>query len=351
MLEDSQNNLWVGTCVGLNKYNNKTGEFTQYFHDPKDPNSLVHNEVLHLYEDSSGILWISTLAGLSKLDLSPPKFTVYQATSAPDSLNSNDVEAILEDTHGTLWFAAEETLNKWDPQTKTFTHYQPDPNMQEPLGYIDDIFEDTHGTVWLGTQNGLYEFDPETGIFSRYHENPAYPLGEEIRQIAKDEAGYLWLNVQGVRLKRVDPETGIVLSYYYHDPDDPNSISDDYINHFYLTPDGILWIGSEGGLNRLDINAETLNRFSFDPEGKEGRDPSNDIQHIYLSPTGTLWVATISGLNAFDPETGDYTNYTTEDGLPSNLVQWTSEDTLGNLWIGTANGLVKFNPQTNTFRN
>jgi hypothetical protein len=64
-----------------------------------------------------------------------------------------------------------------------------------------------------------------------------------------------------------------------------------------------------------------------------------------------LWVATISGLNAFDPETGDYTTYTTEDGLPSNLVQWTSEDTQGNLWIGTANGLVKFNPQTNVFRN
>jgi PAS domain S-box-containing protein len=351
MLEDSNNTLWVGTGVGLNKYNRETGEFSRYFHDSNDPHSLVHNEVLHLYEDTSGMLWISTLAGMSKLDLSPPKFTSYRATSTPDSLNSNDVEAILEDAQGTIWFAAEETLNKWNPQTQTFSHYQPGPNATEPLGYIDEIFEDSEGMFWLGTQNGLYQFDPETGAFNRYPENPAYPLGEEIRQITKDQAGYLWLNVQGVGLKKVDPETGVVVSHYYHDPNNPDSISDDYINHFYLTPDDVLWIGSEGGLNRLDLNTERLTRFSFAAEGKEGRDPANDVQHIYPSPDGTLWVSTVLGLNALNPETGDFTTYTTEDGLPSNLVQWTLEDKQGNLWIGTANGLVKFNPQTNLFRN
>jgi len=350
MLEDSNNTLWVGTGVGLNKYNYETGEFSRYFNDPNNPHSLVHNEVLHLYEDTSGILWISTLSGISKLDLSPPKFTTYRATSSPDSLNSGDVEAILEDSHGTLWFAAEGILNKWNPQTQTFTHYQQDPNAPEPLGYIDDIFEDSDGMFWLGNQNGLHQFDPKTGAFSRYPENPDYPLGEEIRQIAKDRAGYLWLDVQGAGLKRVDPETGVVVSHYYYDPDNPNSISDDYINHFYLTPNNVLWIGSEGGLDKLDLNTDTLTRFSFNPAGKFGRDPSNDIQHIYASPSGTLWVSTISGLHAFDPETGDFTTYTTEDGLPGNLVQWTSEDTQGNLWVGTANGLVKFNPQTNAFR-
>ncbi|MCB9102845.1 MAG: PAS domain S-box protein [Anaerolineales bacterium] len=350
MLEDSQNNLWVGTGVGLNKYHRETGEFSRYFHDPNDPHSLVHNEVLHLYEDASGILWISTLAGLSKLDLTPPKFTTYRATSAPGSLSSNDVEAIMEDSGRTLWFAAEETLNKWNPHTNTFTHYQPDLNVSGPLGYIDDIFEDSQGTFWLGTQNGLYTFKPKTGIFRRYAERPGFPLGEEIRQIDQDQSGYLWLNVQGVGLKRVDPVTGIVDNHYAHDPNDPNSLSDDYINHFYLTPADILWIGTEGGLNQLDLRTDTVTRFSFAPGGKEGRDPSNDIRHIYQSSTGNLWVSTISGLNDFNPDTGDFTTYTTEDGLPSNLVEWTSEDEPGNVWIGTANGLVKFNPQTHVFK-
>lgn len=154
----------------------------------------------------------------------------------------------------------------------------------------------------------------------------------------------------GAGLKRVEPESGIVVSHYFYKPDDPQSLSDDYINHFYLTPDNVLWIGTEGGLNKLDINTETITRFSFAPGGKEGRDPANDIQHIYASPSGVLWVSTISGLKAFDPETGEFTTYTTEDGLPSNLVVWATEDTTGKVWIGTTNGVVKFDTKSNIFR-
>ena len=218
------------------------------------------------------------------------------------------------------------------------------------MGYIDDIFEDPQGTFWLGTQNGLYEFDPKAGIFRRYEENQDYPLGEEIRQIVKDQEGYLWLNVQGAGLKRVDPKTGIVVSHYYYKPDDPRSLSDDYIYHFYLTPDNVLWIGTEGGLNKLDINTEIITRFSFAPGSKEGRDPANDIQHIYASLSGALWVSTVSGLKAFDPETGEFTTYTTEDGLPSNLVVWATEVTTGKVWIVTTMEVVKFDMMANIFR-
>lgn len=349
MSEDSKNNLWIGTGAGLNKYNRETGTFTRYINDPNNPDSLVHNEVLNFYEDSGGILWISTLAGLSKLDLTPPKFSVYKSTSLPGSLNSNDVEAVIEDEHGDLWFAAHETLNKFNAETKIFTQYHPDSS--KPIGYIDDIFEDSSGIFWLGTQNGLYKFNQTTARFYRYNEHPEYPLGEEILQIEKDSSGYLWLNVRGVGLKRVDPETGIVISSYYHNPDDSDSLSDDYINYFYINDENEIWIGTEGGLDWLDISTETITHFSFHPDSKYGRDPFNDIQHIYPSHSGKLWIASVSGLNDFDPETGDFIKYTTKNGLPSNLVEWSSEDDLGNLWMGTSKGLVQFNPQTGKFRN
>lgn len=351
LYQDSRKSLWVGTGVGLNKYNYKTGEFSRYLNDPNDPHSLVHNEVLHLYEDNSGILWISTLAGMSMLDLSPPKFTSYQATSAANSINSNDVEALLQDSKGKIWFAAEETLNRLDPQSEEIKQFTPGRKPWGPLGYIDDIFEHSDGMFWLGTQNGLFLFDPEKESFNRFREHPNFPLGEEIRQIEIDSSGFLWLNVQGVGLKKLNPLTGEVIRHYYHDPEDASSISDDYINHMVLTDANILWIGSEGGLDRLDITSGILKRYSFHPAGKQGRNPSNDVQHIYIGQDETLWISTISGLNQLNPASGKYTTLTAEHGLPGNLVKWTSEDSLGNLWIGTANGLVCYdNTQTQKFR-
>lgn len=354
LLEDSQHRLWIGTGVGLNRYDHKTGKFTRFFNDLNDPNSLAHNEVLFLYEDSSGILWISTLAGLSKLDLNPPKFASYRAIAAPGSLNSDDVEALLEDRQGRLWMAAAETLNLWNPETKTFRQYQANFEGPKTLGYIDDIFEDRQGQFWLGTQNGLFQFDPERGEFRRFQEHPNYPIGEEILQIEQEKnTDHLWLNVQGVGLKKLDPETGVILEHYAHDPHDFNSISDDYIRYFNLDLDEVVWIASEGGLDRLETKRQQITRFSFHPQGKLGRDPSNDIHHIGQSSNGKLWIATSAGLNQFSPETGEFIKYTTlntQKGLPSNFIKWTIEDSQGKVWIGTNSGLVKFDPQENTFR-
>ncbi|NEQ53307.1 MAG: response regulator, partial [Leptolyngbya sp. SIO3F4] len=354
LLEDSQNRLWIGTGVGLNQYDRDSNRFIRYFNDPNDPNSLAHNEVLFLYEDTSGILWISTLSGLSKLDLKPPKFTSYRACATPGSLNSDDVEALLEDSQGRLWIGAAETLNLWNPETKSFTHYEAKFNSSESLGYIDHIFEDRQGQFWLGTQNGLFIFEPSTGSFQPFQEHPDYPIGEEIIQIDQEEnTDYLWLNVRGGGLKKLDPKTGIVLGHYIHDTNDTNSLSDDYINHFYLESDNTLWIATEGGLNKLETKRQKITRFSLHPNGKLGRDPANDIHHVRMGSDGNLWVATSAGLNLFSPETEEFTKYTphnTERGLPSSLIKWTLEDASGQVWIGTNSGLAKFDAQKNTFR-
>ena len=49
-----------------------------------------------------------------------------------------------------------------------------------------------------------------------------------------------------------DPATETA-SHYVHDPDDPNSISDNDIRVMYIDRDGMLWLGTRhGGLNRFD---------------------------------------------------------------------------------------------------
>jgi ligand-binding sensor domain-containing protein len=48
-MKTSQGTLWIGTVkAGLNKFNRETGEFTQYKHDPNNPNSLSYDRVLSM---------------------------------------------------------------------------------------------------------------------------------------------------------------------------------------------------------------------------------------------------------------------------------------------------------------
>jgi ligand-binding sensor domain-containing protein len=79
-------------------------------------------------------------------------------------------------------------------------------------------------------------------------------LQSEIRIITQDNYGFIWF-ATNAGLYRYD---GYSLKSYRHDPDDPNSLSDDTIRSLYKDRDGILWIGSNfGGLDRLDPTEDT----------------------------------------------------------------------------------------------
>src|SRR5690606_18500869 len=72
----------------------------------------------------------------------------------------------------------------------------------------------------------------------------------------------------------------------------------------------------------------------------------------YEDPKGIIWAGTnMGGLIRFDPNSGEFANYTTHNGLPSNQVTSITGDLEANLWLATGNGLSRFNPDTGTSRN
>ena len=82
----------------------------------------------------------------------------------------------------------------------------------------------------------------------------------------QDREGYLWFGTQD-GLNRYD---GHSFAVYRHDPEDPQSLRDDYISAIYEDRSGVLWIGTYGGgLDRLDENAPgeaTFTHYRNDPE-------------------------------------------------------------------------------------
>jgi ligand-binding sensor domain-containing protein len=72
------------------------------------------------------------------------------------------------------------------------------------------------------------------------------------------------------------------------------------------------------------------------------------LNSVHFDRNGILWVGTQNGLNRFDPTTGTLSNYFETDGLASNAVSCMLEDNLGDFWMGTKKRHLKARPATTT---
>lgn len=124
-------------------------------------------------------------------------------------------------------------------------------------------------------------------------------------------------------LRTWDTETGLPLATVYA---------------IAQTPDGYLWLGSEGGLSRFDGERFTV----FNTENTAALH-SNVISALLVDRAGNLWVGTDGGGLA-QYSHGRFTTYTTRNGLSSDAILCLYEDLYGVLWVGTdGGGISRFN--------
>ncbi len=168
----------------------------------------------------------------------------------------------------------------------------------------------------------------------------------------QDKQGYLWIGT-GDGLNRYD---GYNFTIFRNDPADPNSIGFNSIITLFQTSDGAIWVGTwGGGLYRYDPATSIFVRFPLASEEQSG--VSNSVvTDIYESPDGLLWVATQNGLDSLDPKTGQGKHYVHDaanpDSLSSDVISVIAPAEGGNFWVGTGSysnegaGLNLFNPAT-----
>jgi signal transduction histidine kinase/DNA-binding response OmpR family regulator len=79
--------------------------------------------------------------------------------------------------------------------------------------------------------------------------------------------------------------------------------------------------------------------------------PLNEYYYIYQDKEGIIWLASSGGgLLKWEKETGNYKQYTTDNGFSSNIICAIYEDEEENLWLPSYNGLIRFNKETEKIR-
>lgn len=126
--------------------------------------------------------------------------------------------------------------------------------------------------------------------------------GEAINDLLVDQYGYLWSAAYS-GLHRFD---GYDFRAYSADILDNCSISHPIATCLFEDREGNLWVGTRGGLNRLNQTTNCFQSFFHHPD-RRGSLPGNDVTDIAQGNDGKLYVATTAGLAFYDQQTDTFT--------------------------------------------
>lgn len=317
LLCDAKGNLWIGTqSGGLTKLNIANNEWKTYRHDPQEPNSLIHDEVLCITEDAAHQLWIGTEKGLCLFNPETENFTAVLIGKDKKSQNDVSVLSIMEDEKGWIWvgtWANGLYLLLTNPSQPKGTHqFRPiQVDLDRAANNIWTIYQDNNHRYWVGTHGGgLFLMQlPQEASNRINHQNwrPTFhkcPLGDvstanlqrkAIQAILQDDLGNLWVGtVHGLYLANKDdlsalnqiPDKTIPFQANLSNPNHNRSIIGNNIMNLYEDSQGLVWVATTDGLSQYNRFANQFNHFYF-PEADNN---APYTPNFYVDEYKTIWV-------------------------------------------------------------
>lgn len=370
VIETRSGVIWAATDNGLSSMDRALEQFRTYRKERSTAESLVNDEVLSLYEDRSGTVWVGTRDGISFFNPNTQKFLTYQALpNQVRGLSNNAVWAFAEDKEGKIWIGTEDGLNRMESQPlsggsgifEVFRANDIFPNQLEE-NFISALCVGRDGTLWIGTDgSGVYALR-QTSVYGKasfehylaQEGDPNSLTGNSVSKIIEDRDGKIWIATYGGvnRLEGIDASGKAQFTSFRYNKDQPaKSLASPIVLAMFQDRSGVLWVGTENGLSRLDPKTGDTKTYRSE-QGRPESLSDNGIQYIYEDKVGNLWLATEGGLNKFDRSTEKFSTVEIpSEGNEVKLVEALKgtvlgivEDRSGALWLTTNHGVIRYQP-------
>lgn len=275
---------------------------------------LPEEPVQALAQTPDGYLWIGTSGGLVRFD--GAEMVVFNRENTP-ALRSNSVFSLLVSRSGDLWIGTEGggVVRYHRGEFRRFSAEEGLSN-----GFVRSVLEDRRGQFWVGTDDGLFRLHGDR--LARVDGVGGVPA-VAVHDIREDSRGRLWAG--GSSLLMLDGSRTVEYRL-------EGGSSEQRVKSILETRDGVIWVGTVSGLERL--NPDGTGRFIHVP------DVSGTVRVLREDHDGALWIGTI-GEGIFLYRAGRFTRLRAPDYLPSDTVLSLLEDHEGNLWVGTQTGLLR----------
>ena len=306
----------------------------------------INSHINRIYQDHSGFLWICTDNGLSRFDGTQVN-TYYHIYGDSTSLITNSVLTVLEDSQSNFWVGTTEGLQRLNRRTGKFETMKFSYPYVNDFSYINCIIEDSRGNIWLSTSRAG-AICLKVGTYQPVYYMPTNSniCSSKINVISEDKYGNIWIGShdKGISVLSVDNNT---IVNYEHNPNDPNSISNNKIFAITNTPEGDILIGSiETGIDLFDYATRTITR-NYIPGGHRVFTMMNDKKNV-------LWIGTDGeGVKYYDYTTAttqNYDSYSAGIDMRGVKIHSITEDRQGNIWLAIyQKGIMMIPPYPKTF--
>ncbi|WP_340202062.1 two-component regulator propeller domain-containing protein [Ascidiimonas sp. W6] len=168
---------------------------------------------------------------------------------------------------------------------------------------VYSIFQDTKGFIWTGTSTGLLKYDGYHFVsYKNIPEDPTSISGNWVNSIAEDSLGQLWMAIDGGGISKFNPLTEN-FKRYTQTPSDSTLISENTVFTVFIDSKQRIWAGHRKGIDLYNPKKDQFERVLHPPE-------NNDNKKMYRTGSiaedldGKLWLGTgEAGLVCFNPET------------------------------------------------
>lgn len=337
--KDRNGKYWIGTRGGLYIYEKGKGTTAFYYHDEREPKSLVNNSIQCIFHDQKGDVWIGTRNGINFLIEERQNIHGYKSMPGDNRyLNSSEIYTFWIDKTGDVWAGTESGgINILNRKTGKFRYLLPQPGNLNSLSTncIKAMMDDGKGNLWIGTfLGGIDVLNLQSNTFKHFKNNQANPASlseNRVWSLMRDSNNDIWIGTSA-GIDKYEPASGSFIHFN-------NLVDNQQVNWIQEDTDHSLWIGAD----EIVI---------YNPKDKKIERIKESTRSMLQDSKNRIWLATSNrGLALYSKEKGIIRYYNEKNGLANNQTLSLLEDSEHFLWISTTNGLSKFDPETERFHN
>lgn len=345
LIEPVPGEMWLGTeGGGIMAIDLSSGTTRRIRHQSGQTAGLDDNEINAMFRDRSGLVWVATGTGVA---LHNPRqrvvTTLLGGSDTASGISDAKATSTLIAPDGRLWLGIGSAgVDIIDPLQGRVGQIRPDaanPRTALPKARVLAIASGADGRIYLGTRLGLYVADPATLAVRRIEVPERDPTARTAALCV--DGSMLWVGGPD-GLWAIDVRRPARPLLKRHEP--VSQLGTGSVVSLLRGPDSALWVGTQMGLNRLDVVTGAIEQLPSDSADLT-KMPAGFVSSLLIDRRGTLWVSSFgNGVLMMEGRGADghprFRRFGLREGLPHVGVDTLLEDQRGDIWMSTDDGLA-----------